>query len=313
MQSVTVLIPAYNSAAHIRKSIESVLNQTILPLEVIVINDGSTDETETIAKSYGGIVRVISKGRNCGLPAARNFGIDSALGDWIAFLDSDDEWEPTKNEASITIADLDKSDWCMVAQSIVSGSDCKICSKTFDGTVDFDSYFSLVRQGRGCSPSSFMVRKRLFEKVGKFNEVLTTGEDLEMWWRIAIQEPIIGYCSLPLVRYYVNVPGSMTSSPRNESKLIAFWKSVTQIAAPIEDADNSKLFEQVRNDFATKAVRFYIREGYYEAATHLKNEKTISYHPLMRILLTLPYFVSKFVFVIGFSLKNDYYLNRLNK
>jgi glycosyltransferase involved in cell wall biosynthesis len=303
MLSVSVVIPAYNSANHIRRSIESALNQTVLPLEIIVVNDGSGDETEVIANSYGGIVRVISKERNCGLPAARNFGIENASGEWIAFLDSDDEWEHEKNEIAIGIVKSKNVDWCMVAQTVVNSSDCKIDSNPFNFETYIDSYFSLVLRGKGCCPSSMMIKKSVFDKVGVFNEVLTTGEDLEMWWRIANSIPKIGYCPQSLVRYYIDVPGSMTSSPRNESKLIAFWESVTQISGSINDPENSELFMLVRDMFASKGMRFYIREGYHEVATYLKGKKAINYHPAMRLLLMLPYSFSRVILMLLYSAK----------
>ena len=313
MSSVSVLIPAFNSANHLRRSIESVLNQTVLPLEIIVINDGSTDETESIANSYGGIVRVISKGRNCGLPAARNFGIENASGKWIAFLDSDDEWEPKKNEIAISIVESMKPEWCMVAQVIVKNDDSRKDYTSISGRIIIDNYFSLVLQGKGCCPSSMMVNKSVFEKVGVFNEALTTGEDLEMWWRIAIETPQIGYYSEPLVRYFVDVPGSMTNSPRNQIRVIAFWKSVNQLSNFIDDSENSKNFMRVRDKFASKAIRFYLREGYFDAATYLKDKVVINYHLTMKLLLMLPYSLSKVVFVLLYKTKNNFLSSSLRR
>ena len=305
MSSVSVLIPAYNSASHIRRSIESVLKQTVLPLEIIVINDGSTDETESIVNAYGGIVRLISKDRNCGLPAARNFGIENASGEWIAFLDSDDEWEQKKNEIAIKLVESKKTDWCMLAQRNVHIKNAsKINSYDLNGEMICDNYFSLVLQGKGCCPSSIMVRKSVFGKIGGFNERLMTGEDLEMWWRIANDIPLISYYSQPLVRYYVDTPGSMTNTRRNELKLIAFWDAISQIESSLDDSTNSELFRKVRYAFASKAIRFYLRNGYYDAVRHLKSNKLINYHPLMKLLLMLPNTFSKIICVLLYSVKN---------
>jgi glycosyltransferase involved in cell wall biosynthesis len=306
MASVTVLIPAYNSANHIRRSIESVLKQTVPPLEVIVIDDGSTDGTANIANSYGGIIRVISKGRNCGLPAARNFGLENAAGGWIAFLDSDDEWEPRKNEVAINLVELQKTDWCMVAQKEVHNNNRDASSDAVIGEMVCENYFALVLQGKSCCPSSIMLRKRVFDEVGGFNEKLSTGEDLEMWWRIANAIPKISYYSQPLVRYYVNVPGGMTSSPRNETKLIAFWDAVTKISSRADDSMNSELFVRVRNAFASKAIRSYLRKSLYKVVEHLKGKSMINHNPLMKLCLLLPNSFSRIIFLLLHHGMNSY-------
>jgi len=314
MTSVSVLIPAYNSAKYIQRSIESVLNQTVLPSEIIVIDDGSTDETAAIANSYGGIVRVISKGRNCGTPAARNFGIQNAAGEWIAFLDSDDEWEPGKNEIAIAIVESHKTDWCMVARKEVrNSSHQKSGPDSLTGEMICDNYFSLVLQEKRCAPSSTMIRKSVFSKVGGFNEILTTGEDQEMWWRIANVMPEISYYSQPLVKYYVDVAGSMTNSRRNDSKLIAFWDAVTQITSPHDDPLNSGLFIKVRNAFASKAIRSYIRMGNYKVVEHLRSKSNINFHPLTKLLIVLPKPFARAILILIHKSKAGYYWRHLKR
>ncbi len=94
---VTVIIPSYNLADYLPAAIDSVCAQTLPPLEVIVIDDGSTDGSWELAEAYGPPVQVVRQA-NAGVSAARNHGIDLAAGDWIAFLDADDIWEPTKLE-----------------------------------------------------------------------------------------------------------------------------------------------------------------------------------------------------------------------
>src|ERR1700687_5608941 len=98
--SVTAIIPVYNGAALIRRSIESVLSQTHPADELIVVDDGSTDETSTIIRSYGAKVRHLYQ-PNSGVAAARNNGVKQASSQWIAFLDHDDEWLPDKLEPPI--------------------------------------------------------------------------------------------------------------------------------------------------------------------------------------------------------------------
>ena len=100
MNGVSVVIPTHNHAGYIRQAIDSALAQTSAPLEVIVVDDGSTDETPRILADYGGRIRAIRQS-NAGVSVARNTGIAAAAGDLIALLDSDDSWAPTKLERQI--------------------------------------------------------------------------------------------------------------------------------------------------------------------------------------------------------------------
>lgn len=99
--SVSVIIPCYNGAPYLRETLESALAQTHTPLEVIVVDDGSTDDSAAIAESFGPPVRVIRQ-ENQGESVARNRGIDEARGEWIALLDADDLWKPRKLELQLS-------------------------------------------------------------------------------------------------------------------------------------------------------------------------------------------------------------------
>jgi glycosyltransferase involved in cell wall biosynthesis len=104
--NVTVVIPCYNAAPFLRATLESVMRQTHTPFEVLVIDDGSTDQSAAIARSFGSPLRVISQ-TNQGESIARNRGIDEAKGDWIAFLDADDLWLPNKLERQLAAVKAD--------------------------------------------------------------------------------------------------------------------------------------------------------------------------------------------------------------
>src|ERR1035441_10508770 len=95
--SISVVIPAYNAFAFIAETLDSVLQQTFPPDEILVIDDGSTDDTAAVAESFGPPVRVFRR-PNSRQGASRNFGVQQAVSEWIAFIDADDLWEPTKLE-----------------------------------------------------------------------------------------------------------------------------------------------------------------------------------------------------------------------
>jgi len=106
VKTISVIIPAYNHARYLAEAIDSVLAQTYAPLEIIVVDDGSTDGTPAVAASYGDRIRYIRQ-ENAGVGAARNNGIAAARGEYLAFLDSDDIWLPEKLEREIALFDAD--------------------------------------------------------------------------------------------------------------------------------------------------------------------------------------------------------------
>src|ERR1051326_205992 len=104
MPQVSVIIPTYNSAHYLADAVESVLSQTFQDIEVLIIDDGSTDETETVIQRYGSLVRCFRQ-RNSGVAVARNRGIEESRGEYVAFLDADDTWLPHKLERQLAALD----------------------------------------------------------------------------------------------------------------------------------------------------------------------------------------------------------------
>ncbi len=111
MKKITAIIPTYNSAKYITEAIDSVLNQTYANIEIIVVDDGSTDNTENILSNYVNKNKIIYvKKKNGGPGSARNLGIKLANGEYIAFLDADDMWEKNKIEKQLSMALSSSSD-----------------------------------------------------------------------------------------------------------------------------------------------------------------------------------------------------------
>ena len=106
---VSVVIPTYNGAAEVRRAIDSALAQSGCEVEVIPVNDGSTDDTASVLNSYGSRIRAVHQ-KNSGPAATRNAGIAAATGDWVAFLDHDDYWQPGKLAAQLAAADRTGAD-----------------------------------------------------------------------------------------------------------------------------------------------------------------------------------------------------------
>lgn len=185
MPTISVVIPAYNSESTILETIASVQQQSFSDIEIIVINDGSTDQTLELCHSVQDPRLKVLSYKNSGVSVARNRGIDHATGEFIAFIDADDLWETDKLELQLTT--LQKNPQAGVAYSWTStmgenGEWFKPCNQlSFEGNVYADllaSYFIY------CG-SNVLVRRQAIESIGKFDSTLTHGEDWEFNLRLA--------------------------------------------------------------------------------------------------------------------------------
>ncbi len=183
---VSVVIPAYNAAPFIRRAIDSVLAQTWKKLEIIVVDDGSTDETAAIASSYGKPVTLVQK-PNGGPSSARNLGIRKSRGDWIAFLDADDYWLPEKLERQvILLREKAELGFCSTATLVMTpeGKTERIWPCPH---IDKDLLHTLFEENAAIagSTSSVLIRRDALPPRGPFDETLQGVEDTDLWMRLA--------------------------------------------------------------------------------------------------------------------------------
>ncbi len=181
---VSVVIPTYNSAAFVREAIQSVLGQTYSDLEIIVIDDGSTDDTERVVRSFGDRVFYVRQENN-GAGAARNQGIKKSQGSYVAFLDSDDLWLPGKLEEQIPLLDRDPelglvySDWAVVPEQGEAQPSYLQNLPAASGYV-----FDRLVQCGFILTSGTVVRRSCLDDVGYFDEALSIAQDYDLWLRI---------------------------------------------------------------------------------------------------------------------------------
>jgi len=188
MKKISVVIPVYNRPDFVKEAIQSVLNQTYQNIELIVVNDGSTDDTIQVLNQFGNKIKVINQ-QNKGVSAARNSGIENSSGTWIAFLDSDDIWLPEKlaNQIKFFTNNPDS----LICQTeevwIKNGSRLypKKKHKKKSGMI-FEHCLPLCI----VSPSAVMIHKNLFDKIGTFDESLPACEDYDLWLRVSCKYPI---------------------------------------------------------------------------------------------------------------------------
>ncbi len=189
MPKVSIIIPTHNRLSMLQEAIRSVLAQDFEDFELIVVDDGSTDGTADEVEKYGGRVKVFRHPENRGVSAARNSGIFHAKGKYVAFLDSDDLW--VKGKLKIQVAFLDENPQYPLCYTdeiwIRKGKRVNPMRKhaKYSGWI-LEKCLPLCT----ISPSSAMMRKTLFSKVGLFDEALPVCEDYDFWLRVSARFPI---------------------------------------------------------------------------------------------------------------------------
>jgi glycosyltransferase involved in cell wall biosynthesis len=196
---ISVVIPTFNYGRFIEEAVESVLAQTYTNFEIIVVDDGSVDDTRERLERFGGSIQYIHQ-TNQGMSAARNVGIERARGDLIAFLDSDDVWHPRKLEIQVPILQA-RPDIGLLATHLEYGAGGSWQLQDVPASLPIRqiSLEELVIGSR-FGTCGVLVRKHCFEVVGTFDAQLRAAEDVEMWIRIASRF-IIGKIEIPLWRY----------------------------------------------------------------------------------------------------------------
>jgi glycosyltransferase involved in cell wall biosynthesis len=199
---ITAVIPTYNYGRFVTQAVESALAQTYGPVEVIVVDDGSSDDTREQLGPYADRVRYIYQD-NQSVAAARNTGIQAARGDLIAFLDADDLWHPHKLELQMCyLADHPSVRLLAVDRLPVGAANWPSLNGLAHLKARMITVEELVLQPH-FAPSGVLVRKECFDTVGFFDSSLRNAEDYDMWIRIACRFPVVKL-DVPLWWYRVH-------------------------------------------------------------------------------------------------------------
>lgn len=197
---ISVVVPLYNKEKSIEETLQSVLAQTYTDYELIVVDDGSTDNSLKVVHSFvnsfthSSVIKIIHK-ENGGVSSARNRGIKEAKGEYIALLDGDDLWEPTFLEEQVKlIHEFPQAAMWGVNTAFIKNGKCwkweQGMGEGFRGYVE--NYFGTSHNDLFCS-SSVVIRKKIFENVGYFDERISSSEDLDMWYRVILKYPVVFY------------------------------------------------------------------------------------------------------------------------
>ena len=200
IEEISVIIPTYNRCDLLKRAINSVIKQTITPKEIIIVDNGSTDQTyQMVSSLFPEINYFIEKKR--GVSAARNKGILESKSKWIAFLDSDDAWKPTKLEKQMEYSVFNQDKYRIIHTDENWYRNKKFLNQLKKHKKSGGNIFKNSLQLCCISPSSVVLKKQIFDDYGLFDENLEVCEDYDMWIRITSKEEV-GFLDSPLVSKY---------------------------------------------------------------------------------------------------------------
>ncbi|MBA3345742.1 MAG: glycosyltransferase [Gemmatimonadales bacterium] len=277
---VTVVMAAYNVGPFVTDAIRSVLSQTYVAFELLVIDDGSTDDTgDRVAGIRDPRLRLIQQA-NAGLSAARNTGIAHGTGELIAFIDGDDVWLPDKlarqvaylrahPEADLTFA------WSRIVDE--GGRDTGRTSARVSGVVSFERLFALNVVGNG---SAVVLRRDVLDRAGTFDEQLRAEEDHDVWLRVSLLRPDNVHCVPEVLSLYRMRVGQMSKDWRRMEtawhRLLDKMRALAaQRVAPVETEARSRMYRYL-------AYIAYEGQEYAQAAAHLRTAVVASPTTILR-------------------------------
>lgn len=230
--AVSVIIPVYNVGQYINRALDSVLGQRRVPEEIILIDDGSTDDTLERIEAYGSRLRLLRQGHR-GVSAARNAGIRAARGPWIAFLDADDLWLPENLARQMVLLERNPQlVWTCANYTFVQGErrfhrlDPDLARRRLAGRDLFDDFLRTGSLGSLGHLDTMIIRKDALEAVGMFDEDLPMIVDHDLWWKIAYRWPQIGFTPEPMAQYFIQRAGSLTTGKTWRDKTTIFERLI---------------------------------------------------------------------------------------
>ena len=196
---IATIIPTFNRKHTLQRAIDSVYGQKYNSTEIIVVDDGSTDGTDKwIKKKYPKIILLSQL--NSGVSSARNLGIKAARSEWIALLDSDDEWLPEKLQEQVRFLESYPENLCCHTNEIWIRNGVQVNQMKKHQKYGGNIFFKSLDMCR-VSPSSILFHKSILDKTGYFDESFTICEDYDLWLRISAKYPIL-YLDIPLIKKY---------------------------------------------------------------------------------------------------------------
>ena len=273
----SVIIPLYNKAPYVKKALETVCAQTYRDYEIIVINDGSTDNSAIIAEEYlngveGVSYRILSQ-PNAGVSAARNNGVAQASGDYIAFLDADDWWEPTYLERMVQlIKDYPEAGLYACNYVYYKPGKTHVALNIPTGYINYPKAYYESGAMPVTSITAIMPRA-VFDEMGGFPLGIKLGEDFLLWAKTAMHYPV-AFCEEPLAWYNNDVPVNLRATrnlhhPNNHMlfRMDGIASSLSPLASNLK-SDWQALLDKLR---VNGLLEYWMSKEYHDwAADELK-------------------------------------------
>lgn len=254
---ISLIIPTFNYSKFIGETLESVFAQTLQPDEIFVVDDGSTDDTETVVREFGERVRYV-KQENAGVCAARNRGVAETKGDLVAFLDADDILEPTFLEKL-------RSRYCEDSEIGLVHCGVRLFNSDTRETISFDinggeegvDISLLLWEGPGFpAPGIVLVRREAFNSVGGFDVRQKVGEDWDFCYRVA-RKYKIGFVPEPLINYRIHDLAAHHDVDNMERGMALFYEK----AFTTDDKEILKLKRKAMGNFHRVMAGSYFQAG----------------------------------------------------
>ncbi|MEM6253483.1 MAG: glycosyltransferase [Cyanobacteria bacterium P01_D01_bin.156] len=231
--SISVVIPAYNAAKFLPEVIRSVLEQTYQDWELIVINDGSTDETTAVVEKYCQLdarIRLVNQ-ENSGVSAARNLGVDLAKAELVAFLDSDDIWFKDKLSVHVNYMNIDQDIGVSFARVELMDFDGRTTGKFTNNITDNIQPQTFFYTNPTVTTSNIVLRKSIFKEIDGFDKKIHYSEDIDLLFRIALKKKwkIVGIDQV-LVKYRSHDSGLSSKLEKMEDGWIDLMEKARKTA-----------------------------------------------------------------------------------
>lgn len=287
MPFFSIIIPLYNKSAFIGSTLEHVLQQTYPDYEVIIVNDGSTDDSLDRAKQFSDErIRLFSQG-NKGVSAARNYGMTEAKGQYFCFLDADDEWLPNYLENLYkTIQKFPNAGmYCSRYKTKIGKNhftECQLTdlSENYEGYVQ--DFFKNSYVNRVALTSAVTIDRQVFLEIGGFDVAISSGQDLDYWIRIVLRYPVAICKSITMIYNYLPDNQSLSKTKIGKKSL----PDLNQFT--IEEKKNPSLKKFLDIYRVEYALHFHIGGDRLRARQYLKNVDTENRSCKTDILLATP-------------------------
>ncbi len=276
---ISIVIASYNMAATLPRAIRSAANQTLLPLEILIVDDGSTDETQNVLQTLQSeipMMRVIRQ-ENLGTAVAKNTGVRQAQGNWIGFLDADDAWMPNRLKIQTELLLRDPNCyWSAGAYQriqIVNGQekehgDLRLGSEILQSEEDFFDALSLMAGSTSIWIGTVLAKKTALEEQGLFDEQLYGSDDRFCSIQLALHCPRIAFIRQPIAKYTVAQAGSVTSvaARQIEPSRFTFFEKLNANLQAITDETKRAQYSVILQKEISAYVKALTRSGNPAAA-----------------------------------------------